>query len=275
MRDPLNAFEFLTALPLRRVPLLRHILEQPDPPRMTRTLAWFPFVGGVLGLVIALIDRALSGFLTRDLRTIGVLAALALLTGLLHLDGFMDSCDGLLGMRPVARRLEIMRDSRVGSYAVVGIILLLGTQYLALVHLPPLERFLAIILGPLFGRWAMVVALVSRPYARTAGAGSGFQGTRRQLCTSSISLVIGLVVLAWLPQFPLVSLHWLIALLCLWGIAAIAALAWIAWASQRLGGGLTGDTYGAANELVTLAVWLMLPAVLDWATRISGLLARR
>ncbi len=275
MRDPLNAFEFLTALPLRRIPALRHRLEQPDPPDMARTLAWFPCVGGILGLVVALLDRALHGFLARDLRTMGVLAAFALLTGLLHLDGFMDACDGLLGMRSVARRLEIMRDSRVGSYAVVGIVLLLGTQYLALVHLPPLERFLAIIVGPLFGRWAMVVALVSRPYARTSGAGSGFQGTRRQLFTASVALVVGLVLVAWIPQFPLVSPQWLFALLGLWGIAALAALAWIAWASQRLGGGLTGDTYGAANELVTLAVWLLLPTVLDWATRFTGLLARR
>ncbi|HKD76152.1 MAG TPA: adenosylcobinamide-GDP ribazoletransferase, partial [Ktedonobacterales bacterium] len=108
------ALQFLTVLPARAKRLAD------DAPHMEQALPWFPLVGALLGGVLAGGDWALSGLFTRDTRDIFLVAAMALLTGMLHMDGFIDCCDGLLGTRSVERRLEILRDSRVGAYGAIG-----------------------------------------------------------------------------------------------------------------------------------------------------------
>src|SRR5581483_11578988 len=89
-------------------------------PALGRALGWFPVVGLLLGALLAAADALLSLLLPRELVDVLLLALLALLTGGLHLDGFMDTCDGLFSLRSPAERLAIFRDSRVGSFGVVG-----------------------------------------------------------------------------------------------------------------------------------------------------------
>ncbi|HLY32275.1 MAG TPA: adenosylcobinamide-GDP ribazoletransferase, partial [Ktedonobacterales bacterium] len=96
-----------------------------DAPDMGRALPWFPLVGALLGAILVLVDWALTPLLSLGVRDALLLALAALMTGMLHLDGFVDCCDGLLGARSVERRLEIMRDSRVGAYGALGAALLL------------------------------------------------------------------------------------------------------------------------------------------------------
>src|SRR3712207_6097161 len=150
-------------------------------PTLGRALGWFPAVGLLLGALLAAADLLLGRLLPRGLADVCVLVLLALLTGGLHLDGFMDTCDGLFSLRSPAERLAIFRDSRVGSFGVVGAATLLLLQWAALGALPgataplgplPVPPRAAMLLATLvLARWAMVYAIVAFPYGRAEGLG--------------------------------------------------------------------------------------------------------
>src|SRR5262249_30758963 len=130
----LIACQFLTRLP---VPLRTAM----DPVQMGRSMRWFPLVGALIGALVAGIDAGLGLVVGDEVRGVALVVALAAITGGLHLDGLMDSCDGLFSVATPARRLEIMRDSRVGSFAVIGLTTLLLLKYAALLSLPGPLRF--------------------------------------------------------------------------------------------------------------------------------------
>src|SRR3954468_15825082 len=121
----LAALKFLTTLP---VPL-RKPVEAED---LARGGRYFPLVGLLLGLILTLVYGLLILFLPSSLVTLLLVIALLVLTGALHFDGFLDSCDGLFGYHSTERRLEIMRDSRVGTFGVAGGICLLALKYAGL-----------------------------------------------------------------------------------------------------------------------------------------------
>ena len=102
-------------------------------------------------------------------RSVVVLVVSALLTGMLHLDGFVDCCDALLGTRGVERRLEILRDSRVGAYGAIGAALLCLGRFAAIESLPVGIRAFALVAAPLLGRWAIVYAVVRYPLSAANG----------------------------------------------------------------------------------------------------------
>src|SRR6185437_8772746 len=173
------AVGFLTVLPVRHT--RSQVTVAAEPPDMARALPWFPLVGALLGLALVGLDWALSFIFPLGIRAVALLAFDALVTGLLHLDGFVDCCDALLGTRTVERRLEILRDSRVGAYGALGGALLLIAKFAALTALMsgPV-RVLALLAVPILGRWGMVYAVTRYPYARGAGAGAPFR-TRRSI----------------------------------------------------------------------------------------------
>jgi len=296
------AVEFLTILPVWRLRTRRGAAASSSgqdeaasaAPDMSRALPWFPLVGVLIGAALALADWALTPLLAIGVRDALLLALAAALTGLLHLDGFVDCCDGLLGVRSVERRLEIMRDSRVGAYGALGGALLLIARFAALGALASGSelRALALVAAPLLGRWAMVYAVARYPYARAAGAGSPFRardgagGLGRRLAQATtwsagllaiaVALLAGLGVLHMgasgvtlaIPanlSRTLVIAALLVA--ALWLVAFVVTLGWARWAARKLGGGLTGDTYGALNELIELAVLVCAPVAALWLAR--------
>lgn len=265
------AIEFLTVIPLRRS-RTHAATAAGEPPDMSRALPWFPLVGALLGLALVALDWALALVFPPGVRAAGLLAFDALITGILHLDGFVDCCDALLGTRTTERRLEILRDSRVGAYGALGGMLLLIARFAALTALVGPSRELALVIAPILGRWGMVYAVTRYPYARTSGAGSPFQSRNSShLILASGSLVALLTGIVWTVGSHHLTLA---AILMLTGLLLVAAvltlLGWLAWASRRLGGGLTGDTYGAACVLVELAVWLFTPPLAALAVRVVG-----
>ena len=191
----------------------------------------------------------------------------------LHIDGLMDVCDGLFGGSTPERRLEIMRDSRVGAFAVAGAGGVLLLKYGALVSLlsmgsaggPPgspgwfsygsmvgsphegpfgglLGKEMALLLFPMISRWTMVAALAAFPYARSQGMGSPFHQGNVWPATILAAVVAGLAAV-------------LIGGIGGAGIlvgATVMALV-LGKAMFKMLGGLTGDTYGAINELVEVA----------------------
>jgi adenosylcobinamide-GDP ribazoletransferase len=269
------AIEFLTVVPVRRVRSAT-AAGVTVPPDMSLALPWFPLVGALLGLALVIVDWLLWLAFPLAIRSVGVLVFDALITGMLHLDGFIDCCDALLGRRSTERRLEILRDSRVGAYGVLGGTLLLLARYAALTALVGPLRWLALLGAPVLGRWAMVYVVSRYPYARSSGAGTPFR-TRGAapfvLATVSMLLVLGgNTFVSGHLELTLTVASIIAGLLLLAAIATM--LGWGAWASSRLGGALTGDTYGAVCVLVELAVLLLVPPLATVATQAAPLIGQ-
>ncbi len=235
------ALSFLTALPAPRV--------EASSGQLGRALAWFPVVGGLVGAILAALDFALAWALPAGVRAAVLVAAGVALTRGLHLDGLMDSCDGLFGGFTPERRLAIMRDSRVGAFGVLGAATDLLLRYASLGGLEGPWRFAALVGAPALGRWATVYATVAFPYGRSEGLGLAFKreaGRRELLLATLAAMAIGAIL--WLP----------------WGAAAVLP----GWGATWLGArfilrripGLTGDSYGALNELVEVLALLLLVA---------------
>ena len=207
-----------------------------------RSFAWYPLVGLVIGVGLVLLAQlpvapSVGAFI--------VLVAWVGVTGGLHIDGLGDACDGLLATVTPARRLEIMKDPRAGSWAVLGITLLLLGKFVALSTVYGHTAAVAVLLAaPVAGRWGMVFAAYRFPPARPDGMGARFRKGlgRRELVIGTITLLAVIVLAVWMAPQALIVVP----------IAILLPLALGGWAARRLGGGLTGDTYGALCELVEL-----------------------
>ena len=200
-----SAISFLTILPLA---------PRNAPNSMASARGWFPLVGLLLGLILAGVDilRMLmlqagsSGWhggyaplpatypvfpdYTILLWSVLLVVILVALTRALHLDGFMDSCDALLGGFDRERRLAILRDPNVGAFAVIGVVCLLLIKVLTIAELPPAilvppgiavlppegwsVRIPMLLLFPCLSRWAMLLTMELYPYVRSNGIGTAF-----------------------------------------------------------------------------------------------------
>ena len=211
-------------------------------------------VGLLLGLALVGLERGARELFPVFLTAAVLLVFLVVITRGLHLDGFMDVCDGLFGGFTRERRLEIMRDSNVGAFAVAGAAALLILKYAALLSLlvivSPGKEW-ALLLFPMLSRWSMVVLLGAFPYVRAAGLGSPFHETKAKTATAvaAVTAVLAAVLLGGIG-----------------GVAMLAGLLLLAWMMRRgmvgLLGGLTGDTYGATNEVVEVAALVAAVALL-------------
>ena len=159
---------FLTVVPLRAI-------RMPEDGALGRAVSFFPLVGALLGAFVAGVDAVCGRVLPTPVVTVLDLALFALLTGGLHLDGLIDASDGLFGGHSRERRLEIMHDSRAGSFGVICVAFVLLLDYAALSGLHGQRRAAALIAAPALGRWAMAVAVWAFPYARSSGRGTAFK----------------------------------------------------------------------------------------------------
>jgi adenosylcobinamide-GDP ribazoletransferase len=237
------AVQFLTLAP----PLVRRPFT---PEELGRSVGWFPQVGLALGGLLAGLDWGLAWAFPPGVTAALVLAAWVVCTGALHLDGFLDSCDGLFGGHTPEARLRIMRDERAGAFAVIGGVVLLLLKYAALAGNP--GRLAALIVAPVVGRWGMAVAVVGFPYGRAEGLGRAMKDhagwPQAALASIVAAAVIGGVA---------VATDWR-ALLT---VPLVGALTWAVgrFVLRRLPG-LTGDIYGALCELLEVVVLLAFVA---------------
>lgn len=239
----LTAFGFLTVLPIPAS------ARRPAGPTGS-AIASFPLVGAAIGLLLAGADWALARFVPLELRAVLLIATGVVITRALHLDGLMDSCDGLFGGFTPERRLAIMRDSHVGAFGVVGGVLDLLARYAALVALAGPARPLAIVLAPILGRFALAWAIARYPYARDVGLGASFKESARGRDLGLATLfACGLSAAVWRP-WGLLLVPLAIALT--WGVARFVL---------RRVLGFSGDTYGALNEIVELLALLAFASV--------------
>ncbi|MEM9144981.1 MAG: adenosylcobinamide-GDP ribazoletransferase [Pseudomonadota bacterium] len=234
----LSALQFLTRLPV------------PDPGweegRLRLASRYFGAVGLIVGAIAALVWAGAALVLPPMVAALLATSAAILVSGGLHEDGFADTADGLLGTRDRQRALEIMRDSRIGTYGALALVLSVGLRAAALGALPMAEGMLALILASTTGRALMVPAIALAPYARNEGLGRGVEGAGATETIAAASTA-GLVSL-------FAGASGLLALV----VAAVLAWGLLLWMRRRLGG-YTGDCLGAiavtgeTAVLVTLA----------------------
>lgn len=228
------AWSFLTIVPAPT--------WSPSPRVLARSAAFFPGVGFALGALLGALGLLLDRFLPSGPIAVLLLAAEALGTGGLHLDGLQDTADGVFGGRTREHRLEIMKDSRVGAFGTVaGALALLGA-FTCLADLEGQARLLALVVSLTLSRWAMVMALAVFPSARSTGLGASFRqnSTRWPTVIASISVVVLAICVG---PFGLAGL----------GTAALFVFLGGWFLTNRLGG-LTGDCYGALAVVVEVAV---------------------
>jgi adenosylcobinamide-GDP ribazoletransferase len=252
LRSLLAAYQFLTVAPVSLRP-------SATAAEVAHSMAYFPLVGASLGLALAALDWLFGLALVGPARVGLVVVALVLLTRALHLDGLMDSFDGLFGGWTPERRLEIMRDSRVGSFGALAAAGDLLLRAAALLAIPGWLRPVALVSALALGRWSLVYATASFPYARPTGLGAAYKARvgRLEVALSTL-FAVGSVAAAFylsgaVGRGELASGAARLGVLL--GLAWVIAAGFGRYVVARLAG-QTGDTYGATNELVEVAVLL-------------------
>lgn len=239
---PLIALEFLTPLRLRRV-------EQWDDRSFGLAMAWYPLVGLLLGAVLLLIDRGLEQLLPSGPAAALLVAALALLSGGLHLDGVADTADGLAMQGDRAGRLGVMSEGNTGPAGVMALVIVLLVQWAALASLVSPVREAGLLLAPALARWSVVPVVLLFTPARPRGLGHALHATALPFAApvATAIAIAACVALFGAPGLVLMA------------VAAAGGVV-IAGASARMLAGVTGDTYGAAIEIAQAAVLLALIA---------------
>ncbi|GAB4555648.1 MAG: adenosylcobinamide-GDP ribazoletransferase [Rhizobacter sp.] len=240
------ALQFFT-----RLPVPRWVGYEPE--WLHQSARHFPLVGAFVGAVGAVVLWAALWLFPMPVAVVLSMAATVLLTGAFHEDGLADTCDALGGAVSRERALEIMKDSRIGTYGAVGLWLVLGLKAVTLCALPVPWVFAVLVLAHTASRAAAVALIRWLPYAGDLAhakakplaqriSGSGF------VVAWGWVLVVGGLLLAWNGAWwPAVIGGVVLAWLC--------ALASAGWLKRRLGG-MTGDTLGATQQLSELVVLL-------------------
>jgi len=236
----LAALQFLTIIPL---PWRREV----SPKDLGRSMGYFPVVGGIIGLILAGLSRLLGLLLPSAVVNMLLIICLVVISGALHLDGFTDTCDGIAGHKTPEERWQVMHDSRVGSFGIVGVCCLLLVKYISLNNVPETLLMATLVLMPVVSRWAMVYAIFAYPYAKPSGLGKVFKQEARWPSLVMATLIALAVAMA------LFRLAGLAVMLSAWVITVVMAIY-----LKRKFSGLTGDTYGAINEVAEVGVLLLV-----------------
>ncbi len=249
MRDLRTAIGFLTVLPV----------APSATPHMGRARAYFPVVGLALGATLAGLDYA--GRLALPSPVVGALliAALLVLTRAIHVEGFLDCCDGLFGSYTPARRLEILRDTHVGAFAVAGGASLILLKWSLLSGIPGDVRPGLLFVFPCLSRLGMLTTMAVFVYVREQGIGTAFQNGAARW-HAPFGVATALVASAAMLGYAGVVLV---------GGAVIVSLGTGRWISRMLGG-MTGDAYGAVNEVTEVAVLLLGVALFTLIPELYG-----
>ncbi|MCX7912370.1 MAG: adenosylcobinamide-GDP ribazoletransferase [Dehalococcoidales bacterium] len=243
----LLAIQLLTSIPVPSPGRL-------NPGHLGRTTVYFPLVGVIIGVVLAGLNWLFRLVLPPPVVSALLIVFLVLITGAIHLDGLADTCDGLAGHRTAEERLRIMRDSRTGAFGVVGIVLLLLVKYASLNAIPQDVMLSALIFVPVVSRWAMVYAIFVFPSARREGLGWTYKTSTRwgQFATATVITL----AMSGVLSFVSFSFTMLVLIPVIWLVTSAFGF----YLTRRLGG-LTGDTYGAINEVAEVVALLSTAAL--------------
>jgi adenosylcobinamide-GDP ribazoletransferase len=236
--DVIVSFQFLTRIPM---PSTTFTVDS-----LPRAVKFFPLVGLVVGSGAVLVQKILISHMARPLVALAVLIFLVAITGCLHEDGLADTADGFGGGWNKDQILLILKDSRIGSYGATALTLSLLARYLLLATLP-IEHFAAYMISAhVLCRWSSLPLSYFLPPAREQDG----QGARIAKLTSLSSLILGSVFSVSVVIFSLRRSS-ISPLLDTMLITALSG-----WFYIRKIGGVTGDCFGATNQLTEIAVYL-------------------
>jgi adenosylcobinamide-GDP ribazoletransferase len=243
--DLRTAVAFLTRLPMPHP-------EGAMPPNFVRAHRMFSVVGAAIGGAVGLFCLGLRAIGLPDLAAAALaLGASALLTGALHEDGLADVADGFGGGRDRAMKLEIMRDSRLGTYGALILMVGFVAKLSALAAIPDAFVVQSLIAAHALARGVLPAMSMNLAYARKDGLAAN--AGRPDFATAATAAALALLI-AWL------ALPWRLALGA--ALAAAACGAGMAWLAQRQIGGQTGDVLGGAEQLGETAILLLLAVML-------------
>lgn len=210
------------------------------------SLRWFPLIGFIVGAVLAIADYMLAFFIASMVRSTLLVLALTAITGAVHLDGLADTADALAAGHDRVRALEILRDSRIGTFGAAAVFFVLALKVAALASAAH-SRSIALYLAPGIARWAMVAVPYRLAYLREYGAGSALLGVQaeRNLRVASIVTLLALLM----ARSILVIRGVVVAVILVW-MFRVFYVRWL--------GGITGDLIGAAGEIVEAAAFIAL-----------------
>lgn len=238
MRGFIIALTFLTRIPF---PLPKDVSSE----EFIKSYRFYPVVGLVLGVLLWLMAKFLLPYYPPLVLGALVLGAELMLTGGIHLDGFMDSMDGLLSARSPEKILDIMKDSRVGAHASMALVGLLLLKFTLLANLT-VSKLPLLIVMPMLARWVFQIGMIGFPYARSQGLGKGFHEATQWipfLLSGIIVCGISFYLLGFAGPLAFVISSLIITL--------------VAFKISSLLGGLTGDLYGAFIELSEVIILLV------------------
>ena len=228
---------------------------------MHQSARHFPLVGALVGGFGAAVFWAAAHFWPGSVAAMLSMVATIWLTGAFHEDGLADTCDGLGGAVSRQRALDIMKDSRLGTYGAVGLLAVLALKAAVLADLAKRDLTALLVLLPLAHCWSRVAAvslLHFLPYAGDVEHAKA-KPMAQQIGPAGLAAALGWAAVATLCASPWWPVHMLAA-----AALATAATAWLMarWLRFRLGG-YTGDTLGATQQFSELAVYLVLLALLS------------
>jgi adenosylcobinamide-GDP ribazoletransferase len=239
----LIAAQFLT-----RCPMPRNL--ETDEKELGQAAMFFPLVGALVGAGGALLHAALLKFLPPSTCALLTLVYLSFVTNAFHEDGLADAFDGFGGGWTRERTLEIMRDSRVGTFGALALVFLALAKYNFLSSLDPSAVWRWLIAAQAAARWTTLPLCLWLPYAREEGQGKlvarrlSYGGT----AIATLTLLATLALLSWREA-------------AVAGAVAIAAPLLTGWYYRRRIGGVTGDCLGATNQLTEVALYLTAVAL--------------
>ena len=242
------ALQFFT-----RIPIPRWVGF--DPAWLHHASRYFSLVGIVVALVAALVYLGAAQLWPLPVAALLSTAAGIYLTGAFHEDGFADMCDGFGGGMTRARVMEIMKDSRIGTYGAVGAGLLIGLKCVLLAQLSPATAVAALFLAHPLSRLAASALIWKLEYARDEGKAkplaqemSGTEFAIATACAAIPAIAIGMLgCLAWSAIAASV-------------VCATGAAAWLGAKFVRRIGGYTGDCLGSVQQVSEVAIYLCVLA---------------
>ncbi len=240
------ALQFLTQLPVGSI-------GDCPPDWLARSAKYMPVVGAIVGAIAGAAIVLSAAFLPAPLPTvIGIVAAIAI-TGALHEDGLADTTDAFGGGRTRERRLEIMRDSRIGTYGTLALISVLALKGAALVALTPWNAALVMVAGHAGARLAAIVTMSRLPHA-----GGGVAKVSQKISELTMSEIAVALALGLIPGFFLLGATTFIAA----ALFAFGAASLIALIARRKIAGYTGDVLGAVEQVFEAAFFVAATALI-------------
>jgi len=246
IKDELNIF--LTALQfLTRLPISGWVRYNPE--HLNQSTKYFPLVGLVVAAIGTTFYLVSTILFSEHLSVLIAILATVLVTGAFHEDGLADSCDGFGGSYDREKIMTIIKDSRLGTFGALGLWFLMTFKFLTLVELSAINNLMfmkAFAAGHVLSRYSSLVLILRYPYVSQSSKNSKpiaeSLSQRNFLFASTVALVMAFLLLQEMLLLPL-------------SLAAVVTWRAGRYFSKRIGG-ITGDTLGAANQLVELSIYL-------------------